>query len=116
MLFQNLAKWKGRTYILIDLLREFTSRMTLIILNHHKVHPLYVDVEVPEKNNQLLDMKLYVTQIQFALLNMSKFFDNMWLVGGMRVMIDDYLPKCAKLGLKVINATMPKVKQYPGSI
>ena len=117
MIFQNLAKWKGRTFILKDLLREFTSRLRLLYLNHqNKVHHLYIDVEVSGKDNQLVDVKLFVTDVQFAVLSMSKFFDHKWLVGGMFKMINDYLPKCAQLGLKVINATIPKVKPYPGSI
>ena len=111
----KLAKWKGRSYILKDLFREFFSSITSDILGVNKVEELHIDVAYSKNDQKSVAVKLFVTKYQLYKLNETENFMKPDLLREkLRKRIGDRLPKCAYYGFWVTHVTTPHVKTYPG--
>ena len=112
-----MAKWKGRSYILKDLFREFFSSITSDLLEEqNKVEELNIDVDYSKDDNQM-DVQLFVTESQFQKLNDNVDSNKLSLLREkLNKMIADRLPNYVYKGLWVTNATITSTKPYPGRI
>ena len=117
ILVHNLAKWKGRSYILKDLFREFFSTITSDLLGKNdKVKEMNIDVEYSKDYHNSMAVKLFVTKYQLNKLNETGNFMKIdWLLLNLNRRIADRLPMCAYHEFWVTNATTPYAKPYPGS-
>ena len=112
-----MAKWKGRSYILKDLFREFLSSITSDLLENDKVQELHIDIEYSKDNDKSVYAKLFVTKYQLnKLKETDDFMNSTLLLQKLSFKMVDRLPKCIYHGFWITNATVPDVKPYPGSI